>query len=121
MAWISAKLDRLRFIVAECIKRGRTPRHVGFADLVIQIANGQFGLSRQVAKDYVRILINAWNYNKWLSYIKHNDYLTLDDLKPFAEKHLQIKNETAIENLLKGKQPEQKHEINWKRADEKWK
>ena len=117
MAWISAKLDRLRFIVAECIKRGKTPNHTGFADLVIQIANGQFGLSYGVARDYVRILVNAWNYNKWISYIKHNDYLTLNDLKPFAETHLRIKDETAIENLLKGKPPEQKYETNWKRAD----
>ena len=75
MAWISARLDRLRQIVAECVKRGLTPQIIGWADFVNR-KSADFGVTPLTARRYAMTLAQAWNHNKWRSYILNNDYLT---------------------------------------------
>jgi len=81
MAWIQARLNRLRQLVAICIKKGLTPSSVGFADLVLNYSCSEFGVSMSTAKDYLKTLVGAWRYNKWKSYVKHNHYLTKEEQK----------------------------------------
>jgi len=78
MAWISARLDRLRQIVAECIKRDLTPNKIGFADFINRKV-AEFGLRPQTAREYCVTLGRAWDYNKWISYVRHNDYLSREE------------------------------------------
>lgn len=85
MAWISARLDRLRRIVAECIQRGVTPQTTGFADHVLRISASQ-AISPKTARTYVRTLIDAWGYNRWRSYIKYNDYIPKEEQDQWIEK-----------------------------------
>ena len=49
MSWIYNRLDRLRQIVAECIRRDLSPSKVGFADFVQHIS-ASFGVTPQTTK-----------------------------------------------------------------------
>lgn len=75
MSWISARVERLRFVVAECLIHSKNPNKVGFADFVLNICATQ-GLTPQTSKQYVDTLIKAWNYNQWKTYIRNNPHLT---------------------------------------------
>ena len=88
MAWIYARLDRLRQVVAECVKRGLTPQKVGFADFVLR-KSSDFGLTPTTTRGYVATLIEAWNHNRWKSYIQHNDYLTEEEKEKWIQEHFQ--------------------------------
>jgi len=86
MAWIQGRIDRLRQIVAELVRRNATPDKVGFADLV-QTLVASFGLSTSVATDYIETLVRAWRYLKWKPFIQYNDYLTEEEKKVWFEKY----------------------------------
>ena len=63
MAWLQQRLDRLRQIVAELIKRNITPRDTTFANVVQGIA-ASFGVSKKTASDYLDTLLKSWKYTK---------------------------------------------------------
>lgn len=84
MAWISSRLDRLRQIVAECIKRDLTPKRTGFADFVIRKAS-ELGLRPQTAREYIITLGKAYYHNKWRSYVRYNDYLSKEEQDRWIE------------------------------------
>jgi len=86
MAWIQGRIDRLRQIVAELVRRNITPESVNFADWVRSLVAG-FGLSTNVAKDYIETLFRAWKHLKWKPFIKYNDYLTDEEKKRWFEKY----------------------------------
>lgn len=85
MAWFQGRIERLRAIVAELVRRNVTPDKTGFADLVYMLV-ASYGLRTETAKDYVDTLIKAYKLNKWLSFIKYNDYLTEDEKQRWMEK-----------------------------------
>jgi len=87
LSWVYGRLDRLRKIVAFLVKKNITPQKVGFADHVTNFIASNFGLRPTTAKEYIKTLIHAWNYNKWLSYVKHNDYLTEGEIEDWIKKH----------------------------------
>jgi hypothetical protein len=86
MAWFQGRVDRLRQIVAELVRRNVTPDSNNFADWV-QTLVASFGLSTSVAKDYIATLIRAWRYLKWKPFIEYNDYLTDEEKKAWFEKY----------------------------------
>lgn len=87
MAWIQDRLDRLRQLVATCIKNGKFPDKVGFADHVIGYSASMFGLSPRTAKSYLKTLIQAWNYDHWIAYVKNNDYLNEKERQEWISRH----------------------------------
>lgn len=79
MAWISARLERLREVVANCVKKGLDPTKTGFSDFVINYISANYGLRPKTAREHVRTLIDAYNFNRWASYLKHNDYISKEE------------------------------------------
>lgn len=86
MSWITERLGRLRFIVAECIRKDLTPEKNGFADHIHNITSC-YGLRPQTCQEYVKTLLRAWNFDKWKSYVRYNDNLTQEEIKVWIEKH----------------------------------
>jgi len=84
MSWHRERIERLRQIVAELVKRNITPNHNNFASVVISLAAG-FGLSQKTANDYIATLISSWKYLKWKPWLQHNDYLTEEEIKVWME------------------------------------
>ena len=90
MAWIQSRIDRLRQLVATCIKAGRLPgqRRAGLADFVLNAA-ATLGLTPQTCRAYLRTLIHAWNHDRWRSYVENNPYLTEEQRETFLEQQTQ--------------------------------
>jgi len=86
MSWIQARLDRLRQIVAVCLKNNLNPNVTGFSDYVINYIASNYGLRPQTAREHVKTLIDAWHHNAWNSYIKHNPYLTEEEKQKWIKK-----------------------------------
>jgi len=88
MSWHRERLERLRQIVAELVKRGITPDKPNFANVVRSLTAG-FGLSTKTANDYVETLIRTWKYLKWKPWLQYNDYLTPEEIKVWMEQQQQ--------------------------------
>jgi hypothetical protein len=86
MAWFQGRVDRLRQIVAELVRRNVTPDSNNFADWVQTLVAG-FGLSTNVARDYTYTLIRAWKHLKWKPFIKYNDYLSDEEKEAWFKKY----------------------------------
>lgn len=87
MAWISGRLDRLRQLVAYCVKLNLTPSKTGFADFIIH-KSSTFGVSVGTSKGYITTLVEAWHHNQWKSYIENNNYLTKEEQTKWIQTHL---------------------------------
>ena len=83
-SWYFQRIDRLRQIIAECVKRKLTPKKIGFANHIQSIV-ADFGLTPETVKGYIWNIMQSWNRNYWASYIKNNDYLTEEEIKEWIK------------------------------------
>jgi len=84
MSWHRERIERLRWIVAELVKRNITPNHNNFTSVVRSLAAG-YGLSTKTANDYVDTLIETWRYLKWKPFLQHNDYITQEEIETWLK------------------------------------
>jgi len=91
MAWIQARMNRLRYLVAVLLKEGVNPKSAVLGNRVIEILSAEFGLRPQTAKEYAETLKWTWRRNRWISYIKGNPYLSKEEqerwIRKLSKKH----------------------------------
>jgi len=88
MAWIQARIDRLRYLIALLLKERVNPKSPVLANRVMEILSAEFGLRPQTAKQYSETLKWSWRRNRWLSYIKDNPYLSKEEQEKWIKKLL---------------------------------
>lgn len=79
--------DRIKQLVALCVKNNRTPRQTGFADLIHQLSATRFFVVKATATGYLHTLIQAWRMDKWRTFVKDNSYLTVEEKTEWSEKN----------------------------------
>jgi hypothetical protein len=87
---LTSKVSRaevIDYLVAVAVKAGKTPSKVGFADFIINKCSSKFGYDKYRAKSFIDTLINAWNDDKWKTYVQNNPYLTEQEKAEWTEKY----------------------------------
>lgn len=71
----SMKEQRIRQLVAVCVKKGLTPKKTMFCNFILQVTASYYGFSKRTAKQYVDILIRAYHFDHWKSLVENNIHL----------------------------------------------
>ena len=85
MSWVQERLDRLRQIVASCVKNGMYPDKAGFHFFVSGLISSSYGLTPRTVKNYIKTLIDAWKFNRWDSYLSNNGYVSHDEVEAWRQ------------------------------------
>jgi len=79
----------LSVLVALCVKNNKTPDKVGFADFVVKACASMYGMDRKATKHPISVLISAWYFDRWKSWIKQNPSLKKEEIGQWIEQHSQ--------------------------------
>ena len=74
------KHERLCELVAVCVKNKLTPQKNIFCDFILGACASLYGYERRTARSYVDVLLSAWRFDRWESYIQKNELLKEGDL-----------------------------------------
>jgi len=85
----SMKEQRLRQLVAVCVKKGLNPKKTMFCNYILQVTAVYYQFSKRTAKQYVDILIRAWHFDKWKSMVENNEYLEKEEQNEWIKLLLQ--------------------------------
>ena len=84
----SLKTYRLKQLVAASVKTGKNPNSSpSFADWIYQLTATYFGITRRSGRGYVRLLIDSWHYDKWMTLVKANPFLMPQEKEEWTSKH----------------------------------
>lgn len=75
----SLKEQRLKQLVAVCVKKGLNPKKTMFCNFILQVTAVYYQFSKRTAKQYVDILIRAYHFDKWNSLVTNNPYLEKEE------------------------------------------
>ncbi len=78
------RIDQLN---AVCVKKGWTPKTTGFADRLFGIMAAYFQLERRTARHYIKTLIDAWNHDKWATFVRGNELLTDEEKEAWIKQY----------------------------------
>jgi len=86
----SMKEERIRQLVAVCVKKSLTPKKTAFCDFILQVTAAYYGFSKRTAKQYVDILIRAYRFDRWKSLVDNNILLKEEEknrwINPLSQK-----------------------------------
>ena len=71
----SMKEQRIRQLVAVCVKKNLTPKQTAFCDFILRVTASYYGFTKRTAKQYVDILIRAYRFDVWKSLVQNNIHL----------------------------------------------
>ena len=87
MTFSMIRRDRIYRLIALCVKNGVTPSKTSFADFILTTASALFTVSHKTSRGYIDTLIQIWNYDKWKTFVKNNDYLTKEEKEKWMSTH----------------------------------
>lgn len=82
----SMKEQRIRQLVAVCVKKSLTPKKTAFCNFILQVTASYYGFSKRTAKQYVDILIRAFRFDRWKSLVENNVHLEKEEKKQWMGK-----------------------------------
>lgn len=75
----SMKEQRIRQLVAVCVKKSLTPKKTAFCDFILRVTAAYYSFSKRTAKQYVDILIRAYHFDRWKSLVENNIHLEKEE------------------------------------------
>lgn len=82
-----ARQDRIRKLVALCIKNNITPEKITFGNFVRRVCLSTFGLEKQAAKSMALTVYGAWTGDHWKIMVQDNPYLTEEQSQKWIKEH----------------------------------